>query len=63
MSLKIILPPFLQSGQEDRTLVVRHPPAYKGLIPQNCEWTEFVDEKTGEWLYLDEYGQRVEKGK
>lgn len=34
---------------------------YEGLIPQNAEWTEFVDEKTGEWVYLDEYGNRVEK--
>jgi hypothetical protein len=34
---------------------------YEGLIPQNTEWTEFVDEKTGEWVYLDEYGDRVEK--
>jgi hypothetical protein len=34
---------------------------YEGLIPQNIEWTEFVDEKTGEWVYLDEYGDRVEK--
>uniref|UniRef100_A0A7S2WGT9 Uncharacterized protein n=1 Tax=Eucampia antarctica TaxID=49252 RepID=A0A7S2WGT9_9STRA len=35
--------------------------AYEGLIPQNQEWTEFVDEKTGEWVYLDELGNRVEK--
>lgn len=34
---------------------------YEGLIPQNCEWTEFVDEKTGEWVYMDEYGNRIEK--
>jgi hypothetical protein len=34
---------------------------YEGLIPQNEDWTEFVDEKTGEWVYLDEYGNRVEK--
>jgi hypothetical protein len=37
------------------------PEKYAGLIPQNVEWTEFVDEKTGEWVYLDEYGNRVEK--
>jgi len=37
------------------------PEKYEGLIPQNEEWTEFVDEKTGEWVYLDEYGNRVEK--
>ena len=41
--------------------VANDPKLYEGLIPQNCEWTEFVDEKTGEWVYLDEYGQRVEK--
>ncbi|KAL7444356.1 hypothetical protein ACHAXH_009956 [Discostella pseudostelligera] len=35
------------------------PKLYEGLIPQNCEWTEFVDEKTGEWVRLDEFGQRV----
>ncbi|GKY96081.1 hypothetical protein MPSEU_000568200 [Mayamaea pseudoterrestris] len=34
---------------------------YAGLIPQNAEWTEFVDEKTGEWVYLDEFGNRVDK--
>jgi hypothetical protein len=34
---------------------------YKDLIPQNVEWTEFYNEKTGEWVYLDEYGDRVEK--
>ena len=34
---------------------------YEGLIPQNPEWTEFVDEKTGEWVYLDEYGNKVDK--
>lgn len=34
---------------------------YEGLIPQNAEWTEFIDEKTGEWVYLDEYGNRVDK--
>jgi hypothetical protein len=34
---------------------------YEGLIPQNTEWTEFVDEKTGEWVYLDEFGDRVAK--
>lgn len=37
------------------------PALYDGLLPQNEEWTEFVDEKTGEWVYMDEYGQRVEK--
>ena len=36
------------------------PALYEGLIPQNREWTEFVDEKTGEWVYLDEFGQRIE---
>lgn len=43
--------------------VANDPKLYEGLIPQNCEWTEFVDEKTGEWVYLDEYGQRVDKSK
>ena len=43
--------------------VANDPKLYEGLIPQNCEWTEFVDEKTGEWVHLDEYGQRVEKAK
>lgn len=37
------------------------PKKYEGLLPQNEEWTEFVDEKTGEWVYLDEFGDRVEK--
>jgi hypothetical protein len=37
------------------------PALYEGLIPQNEEWTEFVDETTGEWVYMDEYGQRIEK--
>lgn len=41
--------------------VANDPALYEGLIPQNVEWTEFVDEKTGEWVYLDEYGQRVAK--
>lgn len=41
--------------------VLNDPANYEGLIPQNQEWTEFVDEKTGEWVYLDEYGNRVEK--
>eukprot|EP01083_Nonionella_stella_P101930 289550_1 len=41
--------------------VANDPKLYEGLIPQNVEWTEFVDEKTGEWVYLDEYGNRVEK--
>lgn len=40
---------------------VNDPEKYEGLIPQNEEWTEFVDEKTGEWVYLDEYGNRVSK--
>ena len=35
------------------------PAKYEGLIPQNLEWTEFVDEKTGEWVTLDEFGDRV----
>lgn len=34
---------------------------YEGLIPQNADWTEFVDEKTGEWVYLDEFGDRIKK--
>ena len=37
------------------------PAKYAGLIAQNAEWTEFVDEKTGEWVVLDEFGDRVEK--
>ena len=37
------------------------PEKYEGLIPQNSDWTEFVDEKTGEWVYMDEYGNRVAK--
>mmetsp|Transcript_8005 Transcript_8005/g.9154 ORF Transcript_8005/g.9154 Transcript_8005/m.9154 type:complete len:149 (-) Transcript_8005:360-806(-) len=37
------------------------PALYDGLIPQNEEWTEFVDEKSGEWVYMDEFGNRVEK--
>ena len=41
--------------------VLNDPAKYEGLIPQNSEWTEFVDEKTGEWVYLDEYGNRVDK--
>jgi heme/copper-type cytochrome/quinol oxidase subunit 1 len=41
--------------------VLNDPALYEGLIPQNSEWTEFVDENTGEWVYLDEYGSRVEK--
>ena len=36
------------------------PKLYEGLIPQNCEWTEFIDEKTGEFVYLDEFGNRVD---
>ena len=43
--------------------VANDPKLYEGLIPQNCEWTEFIDEKTGEWVYLDEFGQRVAKPK
>lgn len=41
--------------------VANDPKLYEGLIPQNCEWTEFIDEKTGEWVYMDEFGQRVDK--
>jgi len=41
--------------------VKNDPEKYAGLIPQNEDWTEFVDEKTGEWVYLDEYGNRVDK--
>jgi len=37
------------------------PKLYEGLIPQNKDWTEFVDEKTGEWVYMDEHGNRIEK--
>ena len=37
------------------------PALYEGLIPQNEEWTEFIDEKTGEWVYMDEFGQRIAK--
>eukprot|EP00542_Grammatophora_oceanica_P022824 CAMPEP_0194028812 /NCGR_PEP_ID=MMETSP0009_2-20130614/2703_1 /TAXON_ID=210454 /ORGANISM="Grammatophora oceanica, Strain CCMP 410" /LENGTH=146 /DNA_ID=CAMNT_0038668313 /DNA_START=81 /DNA_END=521 /DNA_ORIENTATION=- len=37
------------------------PALYDGLIPQNEAWTEFVDEKTGEWVYMDEFGNRIEK--
>ena len=43
--------------------VANDPKLYEGLIPQNCECTEFIDEKTGEWVYLDEFGQRVDKPK
>ena len=39
------------------------PKLYEGLIPQNCEWTEFVDERTGEWVRLDEFGQRIVEAK
>jgi len=46
-------------GKEKWTL--NDPSKYEGLIPQNVEWTEFVDEKTGEWVYLDEFGDRVQK--
>eukprot|EP00529_Nitzschia_sp_RCC80_P033328 CAMPEP_0113461480 /NCGR_PEP_ID=MMETSP0014_2-20120614/11564_1 /TAXON_ID=2857 /ORGANISM="Nitzschia sp." /LENGTH=140 /DNA_ID=CAMNT_0000353245 /DNA_START=31 /DNA_END=453 /DNA_ORIENTATION=- /assembly_acc=CAM_ASM_000159 len=41
--------------------VLNDPAKYEGLIPQNDEWTEFVDEKTGEWVYLDEYGDKIAK--
>mmetsp|Transcript_13459 Transcript_13459/g.28900 ORF Transcript_13459/g.28900 Transcript_13459/m.28900 type:complete len:162 (+) Transcript_13459:85-570(+) len=41
--------------------VANDPALYEGLIPQNASWTEFVDEKTGEWVYMDEFGQRVDK--
>eukprot|EP00980_Cylindrotheca_fusiformis_P009475 scaffold2070_cov105-Cylindrotheca_fusiformis.AAC.6 len=44
-------------GKEKWTL--NDPAKYEGLIPQNADWTEFVDEKTGEWVTLDEYGDRV----
>jgi hypothetical protein len=37
------------------------PALYEGLIPQNAEWTEFVDARTGEWVYMDEFGQRIAK--
>mmetsp|Transcript_25468 Transcript_25468/g.32427 ORF Transcript_25468/g.32427 Transcript_25468/m.32427 type:complete len:147 (+) Transcript_25468:57-497(+) len=37
------------------------PALYEGLIPQNEAWTEFVDEKTGEWVYMDEAGNRIAK--
>lgn len=40
---------------------VNDPKLYEGLIPQNAEWTEFIDEKTGEWVYMDEYGNRIQK--
>jgi len=41
--------------------VTNDPALYDGLMPQNQEWTEFVDEKTGEWVYMDEYGNRIDK--
>ncbi len=41
--------------------VLNDPAKYEGLIPQNEDWTEFVDEKTGEWVYLDEYGDKISK--
>jgi len=41
--------------------VLNDPANYDGLIPQNAEWTEFIDEKTGEWVYLDEYGEKTDK--
>jgi len=41
--------------------VLNDPAKYEGLIPQNEAWTEFIDEKTGEWVYLDEYGDRIQK--
>lgn len=40
---------------------VNDPALYEGLIPQNAEWTEFIDEKTGETVYMDEFGNRVDK--
>mmetsp|Transcript_75206 Transcript_75206/g.217345 ORF Transcript_75206/g.217345 Transcript_75206/m.217345 type:complete len:137 (+) Transcript_75206:92-502(+) len=46
-------------GKEKWTL--NDPSKYEGLIPQNADWTEFIDEKTGEWVYLDEYGDRIKK--
>jgi hypothetical protein len=46
-------------GKEGWTL--NEPEKYEGLIPQNEEWTEFINEKTGEWVYLDEYGNKVDK--
>jgi hypothetical protein len=42
-------------------IVDNDPSLYEGLIPQNEEWTEFIDEKTGEWVYMDEYGKRIPK--
>ena len=41
--------------------VQNDPEKYEGLIPQNAEWTEFIDEKTGETVHLDEFGDRVTK--
>lgn len=41
--------------------VANDPKLYEGLIPQNAAWTEFIDEKTGEWVYMDEFGNRVDK--
>jgi hypothetical protein len=41
--------------------VLNDPALYEDLIPQNEEWTEFIDGKTGKWVYLDEYGQKVLK--
>lgn len=46
-------------GKENWT--VNDPKLYDGLIPQNADWTEFVDEKTGEWVYMDEFGNRIQK--
>ena len=37
------------------------PALYEGLMPQNKEWTEFVDVKTEEWVYMDEFGNRIPK--
>lgn len=37
------------------------PALYDGLIPQNAEWTEFIDEETGDYVYMDEFGNRIEK--
>ena len=41
--------------------VFNDPALYDGLIPQNAEWTEFIDEETGDYVYMDEFGNRIEK--
>jgi len=46
-------------GKELHTL--KSAEIYEGLIPQNEFWTEFIDEKTGEFVYIDEEGIRSEK--